>query len=273
MKHLPLSDPRHLFILLSLVLSTDGHAAAVEPSRPNIVLILADDMGYSDIGSYGARNHRTPNLDRMAAEGIRFTDFHVAQPVCSASRAALLTGCYPNRIGILGALGPNSKRALNSNETTIAELLKTRGYATAIYGKWHLGHQPPFLPKQHGFDDYFGLPYSNDMWPRHPEAKPGTYPDLPLIEGDKVIEHNPDQRNLTTWYTERAVRFIEKNQRQPFFLYVPHNMPHVPQVPGQIWSRVIRRCYRGTRLVDRRNSWRAEATRPGRQNLGHCDIG
>jgi arylsulfatase A-like enzyme len=159
---------------------------------------------------------------------MRFTDFYVAQPVCSASRAALLTGCYPNRLGIHGALGPNASHGLSSNELTIAEVLKPLGYATAIYGKWHLGHRPEFLPQQHGFDDYFGLPYSNDMWPFHPEAKLGTYPDLPLIEGGRVIATNPDQTQLTTWYTEHAVAFIERNRSRPFFLYVPHSMPHVP---------------------------------------------
>lgn len=191
---------------------------------PNLVVIYADDLGYGDIGCYGSKNP-TPNLDRMAREGMRFSDFYVAQAVCSASRAALMTGCYPNRIGILGALGPASKIGISDKETTIAQALKPRGYATAIFGKWHLGHHPQFLPTRHGFDEYFGLPYSNDMWPKHPTAK---FPALPLIDGEKTIEHNPDQTRLTTWYTEHAVKFIEKNKNRPFFLYVPHNMPHVP---------------------------------------------
>src|SRR5262249_50714778 len=152
------------------------------------------------------------------------TDFYVAQGVCSASRAALLTGCYSNRIGILGALGPQAKHGLHPDEKTIAEVLKTKGYATAIYGKWHLGHHPQFLPPRRGFDDYFGLPYSNDMWPRHPTAK---FPPLPLIEGEKTIATNPDQSQLTTWYTERAVKFIAQSKDKPFFLYVPQAMPHV----------------------------------------------
>jgi arylsulfatase A len=173
-------------------------------------------MGYADISPY-SRKARTPNLARMAREGVRFTDFYVAQPVCSASRAALLTGCYPNRIGILGALNPYSKEGIHSNELTLAEVLKTRGYATGIYGKWHLGYQPQFLPTRHGFDDYFGLPYSNDMWPKHP-APTQPYPPLPLIERERTIETNPDQTQLTTWYTQRAVKFIEKNRNQPFFL-------------------------------------------------------
>ena len=164
-------------------------------------------------------------------EGRRFTDFHVAQPVCSASRAALLTGCYPNRIGIHGALGPEAKHGLADGETTLAEMFKQKGYATGMVGKWHLGHHPQFLPMRHGFDEYLGLPYSNDMWPHHPEAKPGAYPPLPLIEGEKIVdaEVSPeDQRQLTTQYTERAVNFIERNKDGPFFLYVAHSMPHVP---------------------------------------------
>src|SRR5262249_44953334 len=140
---------------------------------------------------------------------------------------ALLTGCYPNRVGILGALGPANKNGIHANEKTIADVLKARGYATAIFGKWHLGHHPPFLPTRHGFDEYFGLPYSNDMWPQHPAPK-AMFPPLPLMEGEKVLEHNPDQTQLTTWYTEHAVRFIEKNRDRPFFLYLPHAMPHVP---------------------------------------------
>src|SRR5204862_7597443 len=154
------------------------------------------------------------------------------QAVCSASRAALLTGCYPNRIGILGALGPASKVGISDKEKTIADVLKPRGYATAIYGKWHLCYQPKFLPTRHGFDDYFGLPYSNDMWPNHPEAKPGTYPPLPLIENDRVIQLMPDQSQLTRQYTEHAVSFIERNAARPFFLYVPHTMVHVPLFVG-----------------------------------------
>jgi arylsulfatase A-like enzyme len=192
---------------------------------PNVVIVYADDLGYGDVGCFGNKDIRTPNIDRLAKEGIRFTDFYVAQAVCSASRTALLTGCYPNRVGVLGALNPSSRIGIHDRETTIAEMLKTKGYATAIYGKWHLGHHPQFLPTRHGFDDYFGLPYSNDMWPRHPTAK---FPDLPLIERDKTVQVDPDQSKLTTWYTERAVRFIEANKDKPFFLYVPHAMPHVP---------------------------------------------
>ncbi|MDQ3439320.1 MAG: sulfatase [Planctomycetota bacterium] len=197
-------------------------APAVRP--PNVVLIFADDMGYGDLGCYGGKNP-TPNLDRMAQQGVRFTDFYVAQPVCTASRAALLTGCYSNRVGLLGALGPKAQIGINPNETTLAEVFKSRGYATAIFGKWHLGHLPQFLPTRHGFDEYYGLPYSNDMWPKHPTMK---FPDLPLIERDQTLELNPDQTKLTTSLTERAVDFIGRKKDESFFLYVPHPMPHVP---------------------------------------------
>ncbi len=214
-----------LILLLGLVFVTLTAVAIDRPARPNFVVIFTDDQGYQDVGCFGSPNIKTPNLDRMAAQGMRLTDFYVGQGVCSASRAALLTGCYPNRVGILGALGPDSKIGISPDEWTIAQLLKMRGYATAIFGKWHLGDRPEFLPTRHGFDEYFGLPYSNDMWPRHPTTK---FPDLPLFEGEKVIAKNPDQHLLTTWYTEHAVQFIERHKDKPFFLYVAHNMPHVP---------------------------------------------
>lgn len=196
---------------------------------PNVVVIFVDDLGYADIGPFGAKGYATPNLDRLAREGRSFTDFYVSQAVCSASRASLLTGCYNVRVGIFGALGPRSKVGLAGGEVTLAELFKSKGYATACFGKWHLGDAPPFLPTRHGFDEYFGLPYSNDMWPFHPTAR--HFPELPLFEGERVI--NPkvtprDQEMLTTAYTDRAVAFIEKNRHRPFFLYVPHSMVHVP---------------------------------------------
>jgi arylsulfatase A len=204
-----------------------GHASRQASQPPNIVIIYADDLGYGDVGVFGGREFDTPNLDRMAAEGVRFTDFYVAQPVCSASRASLLTGCYPNRIGIRGALDDKSRIGISDSEITIAQLVKQMGYATAIFGKWHLGYQPQFLPTRHGFDEYFGLPYSNDMWPFHPET-PNVYPDLPLMDGEKVVASNPPMDSLTTRYTERAVAFIEKNRGRPFLLYLAHTMPHVP---------------------------------------------
>ena len=203
-------------------------AKAESPTRPpNFVVILTDDQGYGDVGAYGAKDFETPHLDRMAAEGMRFTDFHVAAAVCGASRAALLTGCYPQRLGILGAPGPNSDYGIAAAELLIPEMLKMRDYATAIYGKWHLGDHVTFRPTRHGFDDYFGLPYSNDMWPHHP-TQGKRFPKLPLIEDEEIIEYNPDQTKLTTQYTERAVKFIEAHRNVPFFLYVPHSMPHVP---------------------------------------------
>jgi arylsulfatase A-like enzyme len=174
----------------------------------------------------------------MAKEGRVFTDFYVTQAVCSASRAGLLTGCYNVRVGILGALGPSANHGIHEDEVTLAEICKQKGYATACYGKWHLGHHKQFLPMQHGFDDYFGLPYSNDMWPYHPgvlhlpmEQRLKRWPHLPLIDKNEVV--NPqvtgkDQELLTTQYTERALEFIEENKERPFFLYVPHSMVHVP---------------------------------------------
>jgi arylsulfatase A-like enzyme len=209
-----------------------------ESSRlPNVVVIFTDDQGYADVGKYGAKGFTTPNLDRMASEGVMFTDFYVSEAVCSASRASLLTGCYSERVSIRGALMPWSTVGLNADEETIASMLKKKGYATAVFGKWHLGHYKEFLPLQRGFDEYLGLPYSNDMWPvdfdGHPleTGRKSSYPPLPLIDGnEKVAEIRTlaDQGTLTTRYTQRAVRFIERNKNHPFFLYVPHSMPHVP---------------------------------------------
>jgi choline-sulfatase len=221
------------------------------PSPPNVVIIFTDDMGYGDPTCYGGTVAPTPHIDRLAREGVRFTDFYVAQPVCSASRAALLTGCYPNRLGIHGALGPRDTHGLAAAETTLAELLRDRGYRTACVGKWHLGHRPPFLPTRQGFDEYLGLPYSNDMWPRHPEAKPGTFPPLPLFENETIVD--PDvtpeaQATLTRRYADRAVDFIERAADGPFFLYLAHSMPHVPlfagpefigRAPGGLYGDVV----------------------------------
>ncbi len=231
-----------LCVTLALLLNASNRARAAEADAsrpPNIVIIFIDDLGYADIGPFGATAYPTPHLDRMAREGRIFTDFHSATAVCSASRIALLTGCYPERVSILGALPPSARHGINADEVTLAELCRSRGYATAIYGKWHLGHHRPFLPLQHGFDEYLGLPYSNDMWPRHPEfaasrdaaKRKQGYPELPLIENNEVIDpvvDGDDQAKLTTQYTERAVDFIERNKSRPFFLYVPHTMVHVP---------------------------------------------
>ncbi|RIV23955.1 arylsulfatase [Fibrisoma montanum] len=209
----------------------DFRPDVARPNRPNVVLIFMDDLGYGDLSCYGALGYRTPNLDRLAAEGTRFTNFLVAQPVCSASRAALLTGCYPNRLGISGALNPTALVGLHPEEETIAELLKEQGYRTGIFGKWHLGHRQPFLPLQQGFDEYLGIPYSNDMWPQHPNQANLKFPPLPLIEGNqpvKTLASLTDQDSLTTALTERAVSFVRRNRRNPFFLYLPFPMPHVP---------------------------------------------
>jgi arylsulfatase len=196
--------------------------------RPNIVLIFTDDQGYADLGCYGGDHVRTPHLDALARSGTRFTQFYVAQAVCSASRAALLTGCYPNRVGIRGALGPGATGGLASTEWTLAEMLRDRGYATAMVGKWHLGHLPGFLPTTQGFDSYFGLPYSNDMWWRHPENWEHGFGSLPLIRDTSVIDTLQDQYLLTQRYTQEAVQFIESRDTTPFFLYLAHSMPHVP---------------------------------------------
>lgn len=232
---------RRLPSLLAAVVLVTGivsDTVRAQERLPNVVIIFMDDMGYADIGPFGAEGYETPHLDRMAEEGRIFTDFYVSQAVCSASRAALLTGCYNVRVGILGALGPGARHGIHEDEMTLAEVCKQKGYATACYGKWHLGHHKKFLPMQHGFDDYYGLPYSNDMWPYHPgvrhlpmEERVKRWPHLPLIDRNEVI--NPrvtpeDQERLTTEYTERAVGFIEKNRDRPFFLYVPHSMVHVP---------------------------------------------
>ena len=220
---------RLAWVALLMTAAGPGSAPAAIPDRPpNVVLVYADDLGYADLGCYGAEGFATPHLDRLAREGSRFTSFYVSSPVCSASRAALLTGCYHSRVGIHGALGPAARVGISDEETTLAEALKSRGYATGMVGKWHLGSEVRFLPTRHGFDAYFGLPYSNDMWPNHPTAKAGTYPPLPLLDGTNVVETMPDQRTLTRRYTDRAVRFVEANADRPFFLYFAHSMPHVP---------------------------------------------
>ena len=227
--------------LLSFCFQQRGCAQTEKADRPNIILIYADDLGYGDLGTYGATQFQTPNLNQLAADGMRFTNFEVAQAVCSASRAAMLTGCYSNRVSIGGALNPHATVGLNPDEETIAELAKRAGdYQTAMYGKWHLGHLAPFLPTQQGFDEYVGLPYSNDMWKwtydmqlATPEthARKASYPELPLMAQDtvfKTIETLEDQAELTTIYTERAIAFINRNKDRPFLLCVPHSMPHVP---------------------------------------------
>ncbi len=204
---------------------------------PNFILIFVDDQGYQDLGCYGSPTIQTPHLDRMASEGTKFTDFYSLAPICSASRAALLTGCYPLRVGITGVLFPRHQVGLNPAETTIAEILKTKGYATACVGKWHLGHHPPFLPINHGFDSFYGLPYSNDMDPvkgknrnldRVWQEKDAAPWNVPLMRNEVIVERPVRQATLTRRYTEEAVQFIQSHANSPFFLYLPHTMPHIP---------------------------------------------
>ena len=217
---------RALRPLIALALAIGPALAARAVDRPNVVLIFVDDMGYGDLACFGAKDVKTPHIDRMAAEGTKFTSFYVGQAVCTASRAALMTGCYPNRVGMDGALNHTSKTGINPDELLLSEIFKQKGYATAAYGKWHLGTADAFGPLKNGFDEFFGLPYSNDNGKKHPTIL--DIPDLPLKEGDKVVELEPDQSTFTRRFTERAVGFIERNKEKPFFLYVPHVMPHVP---------------------------------------------
>jgi arylsulfatase len=208
-----------------------------KPELPNIVIIFIDDQGYADLGCYGAEGFETPNIDKLATEGTKFTNFYVSEAVCSASRSSLLTGCYAQRVSIRGALNALSFTGLHPDETTIASMIKPKGYATAIFGKWHLGHRKEFLPFNFGFDEYLGLPYSNDMWPVDydgvsiSEGYKGLYPELCLIKDSvciKKIRNLRDQEELTTLYTRKAVDFINRNKDNPFFLYLPHSMVHVP---------------------------------------------
>jgi arylsulfatase A len=203
-----------------------GNPAA---TKPNIILINCDDLGYGDVGCYGSQINSTPALDSMASQGMRFTDFCMASGICSPSRAAMLTGCYPKRVNINRVLFPAEAEGLHPDEITIAELLKQAGYATTIIGKWHCGDQREFLPTRHGFDSYFGLPYSNDMGIQAPlfEGRV-SFPPLPLLEDEVVIQAQPDQAGLTERYVERAVRFIRDCRDRPFFLYFAHMHVHLP---------------------------------------------
>ncbi len=262
---------KHLTGLVLALVSLLAPAAAGS-DLPNFVVILADDMGYGDLGVQGHPYIRTPRIDRMASEGLRFTDFY-AQPFCGPARAALLTGTYPPRNSLMFNHIPRARTGIHPNEITIAELLRDRGYATAMLGKWHLGDAPEFLPTRNGFGSYFGLPYSNDMWPFHPkivrredesermrvtrertaytgfaqsdETYPvDWFPPLPLIENESVIEHNPQQELLTEAYTDRAINFIRDNRDQPFFVYLAHATPHVPLFPGEAFhDRSLRGLY------------------------------
>ncbi len=211
-----------------------GNMAAL----PNFIIIFCDDLGYADIGPFGSQVNRTPNLDRMAAEGMAFADFYSTSGVCTPSRASLMTGCYPRRVGLdvsaaqEWVLFPYDKAGIHDNELTIAELLQARGYVTACIGKWHLGDQPPFFPTRHGFDNYFGIPYSNDMG----ADRSSINPPLPLMRDAEVIEAPVDQSTLTRRYTEEAVQFIKRHKDRPFFLYLPHTMPHFPLHAGESFA-------------------------------------
>lgn len=238
-----LSKLPSLFFFYALLLGSTSNALATP--KPNYIVIFCDDLGYGDLGCYGHPTILTPNLDRMAAEGQKWTDFYVAASVCTPSRAALLTGRVPIRSGLMsnkrGVLFPNSKGGMPQSETTIAELLKEAGYQTAAVGKWHLGHLPEFLPTSHGFDSYWGIPYSNDMDKSQGKIgykkavqKNSEYSasiedyNVPIIEGTQVVERPADQRTITKRYTEKSIDFITKNQEKPFFLYLAHSLPHIP---------------------------------------------
>ena len=229
----------------TLAATTYRHAIAAESKdKPNFIIIFIDDQGYQDLGCFGSPNIKTPNIDQMAKDGMRFTDFYSAASVCTPSRAALMTGCYPERVGNLGVLFPRNNTGLNPEETTIAEMLKGIGYATACVGKWHLGHLKEFLPTSHGFDSYYGIPYSNDMTiaANMTLAKDIVLREkqtlqtlkkprrnlVPLMRNEEVIEYPADQNTLTRRYTEEAIGFIKKNKGGNFFLYMPHTMPHIP---------------------------------------------
>ena len=227
--------------LLALVLVALFSRAA--EAKPNFVIIFTDDQGYGDLGCFGSTKIKTPNLDRMSDEGRKFTDFLVASPVCTPSRAALLTGSHPKRIGMhQHVLFPGATKGLNPSEHTIADHLKGQGYATACFGKWHLGDNPETLPRKNGFDTYFGIPYSNDM--NHPDNKGKTRMtsdelwedqsstltqwNTPLIKDETIVELPVDQRTITRRYTDHAIEFITEHKDAPFFVYLPHSMPHIP---------------------------------------------
>jgi arylsulfatase A-like enzyme len=233
---IPMKIKLLILALIVGILSLLGACSKKATQPPNFIIIFIDDLGYADIGPFGSKLNRTPNLDRMATEGMKLTNFYVPASVCTPSRAALMTGCYPQRVdmehnALPGSgndlvLFPGDPKGLNPDEITIAEMLKEQGYATTIIGKWHLGDQKQWLPTTHGFDSYFGIPYSNDMGVGNTRR---NYPPLPVVLEKDVIEEEPDQAYLTKRYTERALKFIEDKKDKPFFLYLPHTMVHLPR--------------------------------------------
>ena len=219
-----------IFTLLFFQFNFAAHSS--KSNKPNFILVFCDDLGYADIGPFGAKGHSTPALDKMANEGMKLTDFYSTCPVCTPSRASLMTGCYPRRVNMhvdeknLCVLFPGAKKGLNPNEITVAEILKKQGYATKCIGKWHLGDHPKFMPTNHGFDSYYGIPYSNDM---NRKEIP-----LPLVRDLKVIEDSVQRdETITEKYTTEAIKFIKDNSKNPFFLYLPHTAVHLPLVPGK----------------------------------------
>lgn len=251
--------PMRRIVLFLLALSLGLQAA----SKPNFILIFTDDQGYNDLGCFGSKTIKTPHLDQLAKEGRKFTSFYVASSVCSPSRAALLTGCYPKRVGMAkGVIFPADKHGLHPDEVTIADLLKDAGYATACIGKWHLGHRKPFLPTSLGFDSYWGIPYSNDM--NHPDnsgrkgvpRRDDSWKDqeaawkawkTPLMQNEEIIELPVNQRTITRRYTDKAIEFVTEHKDQPFFLYLPHSMPHVPLfVPEDVLDKDPANAYTNT---------------------------
>lgn len=202
-------------------------------SKPNFIIIFTDDQGYADLSCFGGEHVKTPRIDKMAAEGLKLTNFYVAAPLCTPSRAALMTGSYPKRVGMATGSGfpvllAADSKGLNPDEVTIAEVLRAVGYKTGMFGKWHLGDQPEFLPTRQGFDEFFGIPYSHDIHPFHTKQKKYNFPSLPLLEGETIIEMDPDADYLNKRITERVIDFIETNKEKPFFIYVPHTSPHRP---------------------------------------------
>ena len=253
---------RFLAIIFAFLPFVGGFAQA---NKPNFIVIFTDDQGYGDLSCFGSKTINTPNIDRLASEGRKFTNFMVASPVCTPSRAALLTGCYPKRVGMhQHVLFPASTKGLNPGEYTIADHMKSQGYATACFGKWHLGHHPEVLPTANGFDTYYGIPYSNDM--NHPDnkGKPKGGPDgmdilwadpestltkwkTPLFEDEKIVELPVDQRTITRRCTQKAIDFVTAHQDKPFFVYLPHSMPHIPlYVPDDVRDPDPKKAYINT---------------------------